>query len=321
MSYNDLINDRLGTFTIAADATAIADGDGVDGFLYDGVMDIIENCRKYKPHLIPLFTTTTSQSGNTLANNGNADIINITATTSTVVYPARFVDQIEITNALISGSIYEATASDPIWGIIDRTITVLPSSGPSAYGFTRIVPDTVDASSAPNATNPSNFPVDLHSLLATYGAIKVLGHIAANKSHDADAHITTAVTKIDELFTTTADNPDIVDIQDALTKAQNLIDGTTMGGDSGTAESAQFWLLDEDPDMVSSTVSVASQEITRATTIMTALDKKTSSLTKYTDLVAILIQDIQAILTIQASLRDEYRAFFVQAESTSKEAK
>jgi len=317
MSYNNLINDRLGTYTIADDAAAIADAGGVDGFLYDGVMDVIENCRKYKPHLLPLFTTTTSQGGNTLANVGNADIIKVTSTTSSVVYPARFADQTEMTRALISGSIYEASHYDPIWGIVDRTITVLPASGSTAYGFTRIVPDTVDASSAPNASNPSNFPVDLHYLLATYATIKVLNYIAATKSHDAGTYIATAKDKIDELFAATANHPDILDIQDALDKAQNLIDGDA-GGDSGTAESAQFWLLDEDPDMVSSTVSVAAQEISRASTIMSALDKKSASLSKYTELVAALLQEMQGILTTQASLKDDYRSFFIQDPESDK---
>lgn len=57
------------------------------------------------------------------------------------------------------------------------------------------------------------------------------------------------------------------DAQDALTKAQNLIDGATMGGDT-EAESAQFWLADEDEDMVASTLSVASTELNRAGTIL-----------------------------------------------------
>ena len=58
-----------------------------------------------------------------------------------------------------------------------------------------------------------------------------------------------------------------LDVQDPLTKAQNLIDGVEMGGDT-EAESAQFWLADEDEDMVASTLSVASTELNRAGTIL-----------------------------------------------------
>ena len=57
------------------------------------------------------------------------------------------------------------------------------------------------------------------------------------------------------------------DVNDALTKAQNLIDGTTMGGDT-EPESVQYWLNDEDEDMVQVTLATASQELQRANTIL-----------------------------------------------------
>lgn len=57
------------------------------------------------------------------------------------------------------------------------------------------------------------------------------------------------------------------DVNDALTKAQNLIDGTTMGGDT-EPESVQYWLNDEDEDMVQVTLATASQELQRANAIL-----------------------------------------------------
>ena len=74
-SWNDLINDRLGTFTIAADAAAIADATGVDMFLNDGIRDIIEQCRKHKPQLLPLFTATTTQPGDNTLSAINIKVI------------------------------------------------------------------------------------------------------------------------------------------------------------------------------------------------------------------------------------------------------
>jgi hypothetical protein len=74
----------------------------------------------------------------------------------------------------------------------------------------------------------------------------------------------------------------LAEVNDALTKAQNLIDGTSMGDDSTTAESAQYWLLDEDEDMVGATLSVAAQELGRANSILgrftTELSSSTSDL-------------------------------------------
>ena len=159
-TWNDLINDRLGTFTISADASAIADANGIDLFLENGVKSIIENCRQHKPQLIPLFTATTSQSGNTLASRPNIDILKVTATTSGVEYFARYVSVEEAVKSLIPDSIFAATSEDPIWSIIDRQITVYPASGPSNYKFTEITASTVDASANVTTSNPSSFPSD-----------------------------------------------------------------------------------------------------------------------------------------------------------------
>ena len=311
-TWNDLINDRLGTFTISADASAIADANGIDLFLANGVKDLIEKSRQYKPQLLPLFSRTVSNSSNTyLSALGNIDVLKVTATTSGVEYFARYVTPEEHTKSLISGSIFEATSEDPIWTILDRTITVLPASGPSAYGYTYIdATGTVDADANVTSSNPNYFPTDLHYLLANYGAIKVLQYIASTKAKDASTNIATGVGKIGELVTSTADAGDLTDIQDALDKAQNLIDDATMGGDS-EPQSAQYWLLDEDTDMVSSTISVAAQEISRANTIMTAMDKKTGIIKNYTDTADIYIKSIQTIVTLIATLQQEYNSFFI----------
>ena len=312
-TWNDLINDRLGTFTIAADAGAIADATGVDMFLNDGVKDIIEQCRTYKPQLLPLFTATTTQAGdNTYPSTTNIDILRVTATTSSVEYFARYVSSEEMVKSAISGSIHAATSEDPVWSVLDSIVTVLPADATN-YKFTQVTAGTVDADAATGTSNPSNFPTDLHYLLAIYGAIKVLQYIAATKAKDASTNIATAVTKIGELSSATANAADLADIQDALDKAEKLIDTAAVGGDS-VPQTAQYWLLDEDTDMVSSTVSVAAQEISRASTIMSAMDKKTGITKSYTETVDILIKAIQGILTVASSLQGEYMAFFKKEE-------
>jgi len=57
------------------------------------------------------------------------------------------------------------------------------------------------------------------------------------------------------------------EIGDPLSKAQAMIDESSMGGGEEN-QSAQYWLLDEDEDMVGSTLSVAAQELNRANTIL-----------------------------------------------------
>ena len=55
----------------------------------------------------------------------------------------------------------------------------------------------------------------------------------------------------------------ITGVQNALTKAENLIDGTTMGGDT-EPESVQYWLNQEDSEMAQATLQAAQSEISRA---------------------------------------------------------
>ena len=55
----------------------------------------------------------------------------------------------------------------------------------------------------------------------------------------------------------------ITGARNALVKAQYLIDEGTIGGDT-EPESAQYWLNDEDTEMVNATISVARTEISRA---------------------------------------------------------
>ena len=52
-------------------------------------------------------------------------------------------------------------------------------------------------------------------------------------------------------------------VKDALDKARNLIDGATMSGDT-EPESVQYWLNDEDTEMVQATLATAQSEIQRA---------------------------------------------------------
>ena len=80
--------------------------------------------------------------------------------------------------------------------------------------------------------------------------------------------------KLDDVYNTTQlwdnTNKRFTVISDALTKAAVLIDsGSAVGGDNagagaGNTASAQFWLSDEDTDMVSSAISIANQELSRA---------------------------------------------------------
>ena len=90
--------------------------------------------------------------------------------------------------------------------------------------------------------------------------------------------------------------------QDALSKAQMLVDKSASIGDDGTVLSAQSWLEDEDEDMVASTLSVASQELSRANAILGEFQAELNA--KVTDKSQEL-QEFQTNLQKKISLYDK----------------
>tara|TARA_R110002110_G_scaffold93458_1_gene243120 strand:- start:4527 stop:6062 length:1536 start_codon:yes stop_codon:yes gene_type:complete len=62
-------------------------------------------------------------------------------------------------------------------------------------------------------------------------------------------------------------------VANALTKAQNLIDEATVTGDT-EPETAQYWLADEDEEMTQATISVAAQELQRASVTLNEYSKE-----------------------------------------------
>ena len=81
---------------------------------------------------------------------------------------------------------------------------------------------------------------------------------------------------------------DWTNTDDALSKAQNLIDTSeSVGGDlPGTAtafDSAQEWLEEEDPEMVTSVLNTAAQEVSRAQTSMAKEQRKLEEYSQKSD--------------------------------------
>jgi hypothetical protein len=81
---------------------------------------------------------------------------------------------------------------------------------------------------------------------------------------------------------------DWTNTDDALSKAQNLIDtSASVGGDlPGTAtdfDSAQEWLEEEDPEMVTSVLNTAAQEVSRAQTSMAKEQRKLEEYSQKSD--------------------------------------
>ena len=133
-----------------------------------------------------------------------------------------------------------------------------------------VSPGTINDASATISECPSSY----YRAIILFASIRLLQHKLTSYWTDTDitaaiAKITSTIAKIQsEVYNienySTSDHR-FKEVSDALDKAKALIDETAMGGDT-EPESAQFHLKEEDPELVQSTLSVASQELNRANT-------------------------------------------------------
>lgn len=199
-----------------------------------------------------------------------------------------------------TSSIHFATALSPAYFIEGRKIYMRPIAGSGASmklevvqnsnGYTINDNNEIIYNSESNGSVQSAFPPQFNELVVLHASECILMEKLSEFTNklptdlDADTTVFNNVTDINlslspgvslptdisldtSLPSFTAPTFPTSDVNDALTKAQNLIDGTTMGGDT-EPESVQYWLNDEDEDMVQVTLATASQELQRANTIL-----------------------------------------------------
>ena len=201
-------------------------------------------------------------------------------------------------------SIYYALADDPVYfldGGGKLTIKPATANADATRGYLFAVPhsggrsvdDTNELiritgwthngeSKVVSSSDDSGFPDVLYELVVMHASECLL----MERMVDFRAKLPTDLDGDQTLFDAIADINLSLDYtfpstayQDALTKAQYLIDKTASVGDDGTVTSAQAWLEDEDEDMVASTLSVASQELQRAQAILGEFNSELSAQT------------------------------------------
>lgn len=220
-------------------------------------------------------------------------------------------------------SIYYALPSDPAYYLdSEGLLTIQPATDTNNRGYIFGVPmsngrDIDDSNERIKITDWDNkfgidfdgtyhkhFPVVFHELMILHASecilMERLADFRAKLPTDLDGDTTPfdAIADIDASITYTFPSSDF---QDAVDKAKNLIDGTTMGGDTEN-ESAQYWLADEDEDMVASTLSVAGQELARANSYLSEFNAEINA--KVTDKSQEL-KEFQANLQKKMSLFDK----------------
>ena len=187
-----------------------------------------------------------------------------------------------------SSSIHFATALSPAYYIEGRKIFMRPIAGSGAVMQLELVQNkngyTINDNNEKiynadgDANTQAGFPPQFNELVVLHASECILMEKLSEFTNKLPTDLDSDTTMFDKIADLSAEisldtslpsftAPTFRDASDALTKAQNLIDGTTMGGDT-ESESVQYWLNDEDEDMVQATLSTASQELQRASAIL-----------------------------------------------------
>tara|TARA_R100000656_G_scaffold74834_1_gene55528 strand:- start:844 stop:1941 length:1098 start_codon:yes stop_codon:yes gene_type:complete len=190
-----------------------------------------------------------------------------------------------------TSSIYYTTYQDPVYLLDDMgKVTIKPTCSATNAGYITIVPSvagrTVDDANETIKINAvtlfgvsnvmtvnEGFPVAFQELMILHAAECMLMERLVDFRAKLPTDLDTDTTLFDQLpgidleLTYTFPSSDY---QDALDKAQKLIDdGANIGGDDASATmSVQYWLDDEDEDMVQVTLGTAAQELQRASAIL-----------------------------------------------------
>ena len=263
----------------------------MDDWAADGAKEIINILPLKLKQKCSTYSLLNATNGTTLDLDGIGDVLYVTRENADSGYyiGCREISPLLADSANDSSSFHYATATDPVYWTESNSSDVAtlfvkptPTDNQPAKAYHVTYP-TVDVSAVATI---ANFPDEAEYLVIIYTSIKVL----QNKMNELDSNsdITTALTYAkagldqaetaldkfeaadgdsifgDEATFLTADSQ-LAHVSDALIKAQNLIDGATMGGDT-EPQSVQYWLNDEDTEMVQATLQTAQTEIQRAQT-------------------------------------------------------
>ena len=240
-------------------------------FLTDGAKEVIN---QLPGHLLPLCAssnTFTSGSAETLVTG---KILNVFRSDGDINQPCRKIPAKQKGRVSDPEEMSYATITDPVFFIDNNSLDVLPSGGSCSYSAVAypVVSYTASAITA--------FPNEAEHLVVLYGAVKSIQNVLGSRSANSD--ITTAIGLIKiavdqaataagsflaatgsvfgdtDTFLTT--NSQLTRVKGALDNAEAVINGNA----PSTTTDAYGALSAEDTEIVTSALSIATSEISRA---------------------------------------------------------
>tara|TARA_R100000900_G_scaffold35350_1_gene28805 strand:- start:2248 stop:3096 length:849 start_codon:yes stop_codon:yes gene_type:complete len=237
MSFTAQIGQLTGSAS-SNDATTIAQT------LENATAEFIQKISQINPDLLYSMASESNITNNDDGNlefDKNSIILNVYRSFSSKKYNATRIDIKYQTQVQDTDSIYYADDLTPVYVFDGSKIQIYPapdnSSGKTAY-VTRVVPGAINDNSETIANMPSLYHPQIVRIASYNVLLQRLGSLR------------------DTMYT---------EYNDAINKAKSLVDDAS-GLTTGT-EDVEYWLKEEDPEMISSTLSTASQEIQRASAI------------------------------------------------------
>ena len=240
-------------------------------FLTDGAKEVIN---QLPGHLLPLCAssnTFTSGSAETLVTG---KILNVFRSDGDINQPCRKIPAKQKGRVSDPEEMSYATITDPVFFIDNNSLDVLPSGGSCSYSAVAypVVSYTASAITA--------FPNEAEHLVVLYGAVKSIQNVLGSRSANSD--ITTAIglikTAVDQAATAAGSflaatgsvfgdtdtflttNSQLTRVKGALDNAEAVINGNA----PSTTTDAYGALSAEDTEIVTSALSIATSEISRA---------------------------------------------------------
>ena len=270
----------------------------ISKFLANGVQWVINQIEKTNPDMLPLFASlqTLNDSARTLTLSTNAKIIDVVRRNGDATNGEELkcspINAAFRSNAKNVNSIYYASKNSPVYYIDNAVLNVLPvPDNDEIVKISIVLPDT---SVAHSDSTIDNFPSELYHAVVLYAAGQLIHNkMAATNAKlptdlDSDTTPFNAITDLSTAITvSTASLPAAFnesdvgavptlnistshdsEYADALASAKALIDVDVADDDGGVAQSAAYWLADEDEEMTQATLATAAQELQRASSYL-----------------------------------------------------
>jgi len=231
---------QIGQLTGSAnsnDATTIAQA------LENATAEFIQKISQINPDLLYSMANDFSvDSNDEYSIDKNSIILNVTRNfNATKVYNATRVDIKYESQVQDIDSIYYADDLTPVYIFDGSNLRIYPEpdgDNDKSATITRVVPGAINDNSETIANMPSLYHPQIVRIASYNVLLQRLGSLR------------------DTMYT---------EYNDAINKAKALVDDAS-GLTAGT-EDVEYWLKEEDPEMISSTLSTASQEIQRASAV------------------------------------------------------